>query len=306
MRRYEAALLVSLIAAPPALAQAPAPASPLAAAARSHTELLVSTDWLAAHLESPDVVVLHVGRSDSVYRESHVPGARFLPLSAVATTIRGVPNEFPPRDELVATFRDLGVGDSARIVIYGDDPGLFAARAWVALDLLGQSARTSLLDGGLPRWTAEHRPTETALRLSSLRPFTARWQGDRVVAASWVRAHLGDTTVALVDARPAEQWASGHIPGAKSLWWMENVVSREDPVLKRADTLRALWAARSRADRPGVRTVVTYCHTGMQASFDYFVARYLGYSDVRLYDGSMAEWTSLTPAADYPVERTAP
>jgi thiosulfate/3-mercaptopyruvate sulfurtransferase len=54
-----------------------------------------------------------------------------------------------------------------------------------------------------------------------------------------------------------------------------------------------------------VRTVVTYCRTGMQASHDYFVARYIGYPDVRLYDGSMSEWASLTPAADYPVERTA-
>lgn len=306
MRRYEAALLVSLIAAPPALAQTLTPAPPPQTAARPHPELLVGTDWLAAHLESPDVVVLHVGHSDSAYRESHIPGARFLPLSAVATTVGGIPNEFPPRGDLVATFRDLGIGDSARIVIYGDDPGLFAARAWVALDLLGQSARASILDGGLARWAAERRPTETALRLSSLQPFTARWQGDRVVTASWVRAHLGDTTVALVDARPVEQWAGGHIPGARSLWWMENVVSRENPVLKRADTLRALWTERTRANRPGVRTVVTYCHSGMQASFDYFVASYLGYPDVRLYDGSMAEWTSLTPAADYPVERTAP
>ncbi len=306
MRKRDAALLLCLVAAQPALAHTPKPAGPPSNAARPHPEFLVNPAWLAAHLAAPEVVVLHVGRTDSAYRAGHIPGARFLPLSAVATTVRGIPNEFPPQDSLVATFRDLGVGDSARIVIYGDDPGLFAARAWVALDLLGQSGRTSILDGGLARWTAEHRPTETTLRMSSLEPFTARWQADLVVTAAWVRSHLGDRGVVLVDARPVDQYAGGHLPGAKSLFWVEDLVSRDDPVLKPMRTLHEeLWQATG-ADAPEVRTVVTYCHTGMQGSHDYFVARYIGYPDVRLYDGSMAEWTSLTPAGDYPVERTGP
>jgi len=303
MRRRDAALLLCLFAAQPALAQTPEPAAPPSHASRPHPEFLVSTAWLAAHLESPDVVVLHVGRSDSAYREGHIPGARFLPLAAVATTIKGVPNEFPAWGYLVATFRDLGVGDRARIVIYGDDPGLLAARAWVALDILGQSGRTAVLDGGLTRWTAEHRPTETTLNLSSMEPFTARRQ-DRVVTAAWVRSHLGDRSVVLVDARPADQYAAGHLPGAKSLFWVENLVSRDDPVAKPPSALQAeLWKG---IGADAANTVVTYCYTGMQASYDFLVARYLGYGDVRLYDGSMAEWTSLTPAADYPVERSGP
>ena len=84
---------------------------------------------------------------------------------------------------------------------------------------------------------------------------------------------------------------------------MENLVSRDDPVLKPADVLRAEWGQRTDDNRSGVRTVVTYCVSGMQASYDYFVARYLGHRDVRLYDGSFAEWAALTPAAAYPVER---
>jgi len=306
MRRRDLALFLCLFAAQPALAQTPKPAALPSNAARPHPEFLVSTAWLAEHLGSPGVVVLHVGRTDSAYRAGHIPGARFLPLSAVATTVRGIPNEFPPWGYLVATFRDLGVGDSARIVIYGDDPGLFAARAWVALDLLGQSARTSMLDGGLARWTAEHRPTETALNLSSMEPFTARWQADRVVTAAWVRSHLGDRRVVLVDARPADQYAGGHLPGATSLFWVDDLVSRDDPVLKPMHVLAEEMWKDIGADAAEARIIVTYCHTGMQASHDYFVARYIGYPDVRLYDGSMAEWTSLTPAADYPVERAGP
>ena len=283
----------------------------------------MTTEWLASRLAAPDVVVLHVGRSDSLYRRGHLPGARFLPLSAVATTVAGIPNEFPAPEQLAATFRDLGVGDETRIVIYGDDPGLYAARAWVALDLLGHGASAALLDGGLTRWMAEGRPVETTPRIGKARPFTSRWQADRTVSADWVRSHLGDTTVVFVDARPFEQYSGaeppcppdrpacpqlpaerrGHLPGARSLYWMGALVSSADPVLRPMHDLHEeLWKATG-ADGPGVQTIVTYCRTGMQASHAYFVARYLGYADVRIYDGSFIEWAGLQPAASYPVER---
>jgi len=303
-RTAAAAVLLSLASAPPTLAQAPGAAVRL----RSHPEFLVQTSWLASRLGSPRVVVLHVGHTDEKYRAGHVPGALFVPLSAVAVEINGVLNEFPPAAQLAATFRDLGVGNAARIVIYGDDPGLLAARVWTALDLLGQSARASVLDGGLVRWKAERRPVETTVRAPHPLLFASHWQADRVVSAAWVRAHLGDRSVVLVDARPPEQFAgtatdstSGHLPGAKSLYWMNALVSADDPVLRPAAALHGLWRPTG-ADRRPARTVVAYCRTGMQASHDFFVARYLGYPDVRLYDGSMSEWTMLNG----PVERKAP
>lgn len=276
-------------------------------------QFLVTGGWVASRLDSASLVVLHVGRSDSAYLAGHVPGARFLPLSAVGTTVGGIPNQFPTADQMAATFRDLGVGESAKIVIYGDDPGLFAARAWVALDLLGHGGRAALLDGGLVRWRAAGRPAETGARSAAAQPFIARWRGDLVVDAEWVRAHLGDATVVLVDARPADQFSGaeapgpeaipegrrGHIPGAKSMPWMDALASREDPALKPMHALHhELWEPAG-ADR--ARTVVTYCRTGMKASHSYFVARYIGYPDVRLYDGSFIEWSALG-AHDHPVE----
>jgi thiosulfate/3-mercaptopyruvate sulfurtransferase len=321
MRRLEAALLLGLAAAPRALAQVSAPDTG-DAAVRHHREYLVSTEWLALRLSAPDLVVLHVGRDESGYRTGHIPGARYLSLSAVATTVHGIPNEFPPPAELGQTFRALGVGDRGRVVIYGDDAGILAARAWVALDLLGHGAQAALLDGGLAQWTAEQRPLETTAHPAAPQPFTVHWQADRIVGAAWVRTHLGDSGVVFVDARPADQYAGleppcppglascveilpgrrGHLPGARSLFWMEDLVSRENPVLKPMHTLHEeLWKATG-ADRPGVRTLVTYCRSGMQASHAYFVARYVGYRDVRLYDGSFIEWVAL-PVADYPVER---
>lgn len=147
---------------------------------------------------------------------------------------------------------------------------------------------------------------------SGPQPFASRWRADRVVPAAWVRAHLRDGAVLFVDSRAPEQYAgsemdarSGHLSGARNLYWTNNLVSADSAVLRPMRVLHEeLWKSVG-ADRPSVRTVVTYWRSGMQASFDYFVARYVGYPDVRLYDGSMSEWSSLAPAADYTVERSA-
>ena len=288
-------------------------------------EILATTEWLASYLTAANVHVIHVGRSDSAYRAGHIPGARFLPLSAVATTVGGLTNEFPSPAQLVATFRDLGVGDEGTIVLYGEDLGLFAARAWVALDLLGHGNRAAVLDGGLVKWRAENRPVETTVRTPTPRPFTGSWRADRVVNAAWVRAHLRDSAVAFIDARPADQFSGaeppcppsqptcpqipparrGHIPGAANIYWMNAFQSAQNPVLRSMHFLHdELWVP-SGTDRDPVRTVVTYCRSGVQASHAYFVARYIGYRDVRLYDGSFLEWAGL-PAARYPVETSRP
>jgi len=302
--RVLAAVAVSLLVVSPRLPAAAQSADPGEGRVRPHPEFVVSTDWLARHLDSPGVVVVHVGRGDAAYLAGHIPGARYLPLVAVATTIGGVPNEFPPREQLAETFRSLGVGDSARIVLYGDDAGLLAARAWVALDLLGRSGDAAILDGGLTKWVAERRAVETGPHAAPAGPLTVRWRPERVVTAAWVRSHLRDRSVLLVDARSPDLYSgaapAGHLPGARNIYWMSMLESADDPVLKPMHALHeGVWKAAG-ADGPAVRTVVTYCHTGMQASFDYFVARYLGYPDVRLYDGSMAEWNML----QWPVERS--
>ena len=321
MHRLNLVLLAGLALAGRVAAQQPDLGD---AKVKHNRDILATTEWLASYADSAGVYVVHVGRSDSAYRAGHIPGARFLPLSAVATTVNGIPNEFPPLEQLTATFRDLGIGDLGRVVVYGDDAGLLAARGWVALDLLGHGSRAALLDGGLVKWRAENRSLETAARPVRAQPFTARWQADRVVTAAWVRAHLRDSTVLFVDARPADQFGGaeppctpgqtpcvelpperrGHLPGAVNLFWMDGLVSRQDPVLKPMHELHhTLWEPAG-ADLPRVRTIVTYCRTGVQASHAYFVARYIGYQDVRIYDGSMSEWAAL-PAAQHSVERAA-
>ncbi len=275
---------------------------------RHNRQFLVSAESLAARLarHAPDLVVVYVGHGDSSYRAGHIPGARFLALGEVAATVNGVPNEFPPLDQVREAFARLGVRDASRIVVYGDDPGVMAARAWVALDLLGMADQSAVLDGGLAAWRALNLPLDAGPAVPGvggrLSPRAASPES-RVVSAEFVRTHLGDSTVLLVDARPAEQFAAGHIPGASNLFWMDQLTSQG--LLRPMPELHhVLWRGAG-ANRPAVKTIVAYCRTGMQASHAYFVARYLGYPDVRLYDGSMAEWSTL-PAADHPVERGAP
>lgn len=321
MRRTALALLALLALAAPVRAQTP----DLGDAKVTHNrDIIASTEWLAARLDS-GVVVVHVGRDDAAFRAGHIPGARFLAISAVAASINGIPNEFPAVAQLTASFRDLGIGAGARVVLYGDDAGLLAARAWVALDILGHGGRASLLDGGLVKWRAENRSIETAIQTVTATPFAAHWQRDRVVTAEWVRAHLRDSTVAFVDARSADQFNGaeppcpasqpacaqfpaarrGHLPGAGNVYWMNALVSPENPVLRPMHFLHEdLWVP-SGADRSPVRTVVVYCRTGMQASHAYLVARYIGYHDVRIYDGSMSEWAYL-PAAQHPMATGQP
>jgi thiosulfate/3-mercaptopyruvate sulfurtransferase len=317
MRRTALALLAVLALAAPVRAQEP----DLGDAKVSHNRaVIVNTDWLAVHLDS-GVVVVHVGRDDAAFRAGHVPGARFLAMSAVAASVNGIPNEFPAVAQLTASFRTLGIGDRARVVIYGDDPGILAARTWTALDILGHGGRASVLDGGLVKWRAENRPVETTARPVTPAPFTARWRADRVVSAAWVRAHLRDSTVAFIDARVADQYSGaveppcpptpqechqlpparrGHLPGAGNVFWMNQLVPAENSVFRTMHYLHEdLWVPAG-ADRAPVKTVVVYCRTGMQASHAYLAARYIGYHDVRIYDGSLFEWAYL-PAAQYPL-----
>jgi thiosulfate/3-mercaptopyruvate sulfurtransferase len=259
------------------------------------SELLVSGDWLAGHLDDPDVVVLHVAPDRSAYDRGHIPGARFLPLSAIVVERDGLPNELPPVEHLDSVFEAVGVSDGTRVVVYG--PPLAAARAFVTLDYLGHGDRTALLDGGLERWVAEGRPLSTEAPEVARGRFTPRPRPELVVDAAWVAARLDSPGIALLDARPEAEFAGdvagagiprpGHIPGARNVFWQRMIRSPEDPTFLEPDTLRALLA--DAGVEPG-DTVVAYCRTGVQASVAYFVARYLGY-EARMYDGSFIDWS---------------
>lgn len=290
-------------AMPGAVPRAEAAAEP---AGRVNAHLLVSPDWVERHLSAHGLVLLHVGADRSAFEAGHLPGARFLPVGALLTSGGGVLNELPPVATLDSVFESLGVGDNGRIVVYG--PPLAAARTFFTLDYLGHGERVALLDGGLEHWKAGGRPVTGATAAHARADFTPRPRHDVVVDAAWVADHLPDPGVVLLDARPAAQFSGaepgdgvtrpGHIPGAANLFWERLLVSVEDPRLQDVPTLRKLFADAGAGASPS-DTVVAYCRTGMQASYAYFVARYLGYP-ARMYDGSFVDWSR---HAELPVER---
>lgn len=269
------------------------------AASKLRPEMLVTTGWLADHLKDPDLVVLCIDSAPEFYVRGHIPGARQIKLSEIAVTRDGIPNELPPTETLQQVFAAAGVSNNSRVVLYGERSNLFAARAYFTLDYLGVAGRASLLDGGIEKWTAEHRPlsTETpAVKAASLR-IAPRPEILIDTAAMQDLAAKKPRAITLVDARPSKEFTgeqlsedvakAGHIPGAKSLYWMDMLVSREDPVLRPEAELRRMYSQmNARADQP----LVTYCRTGMQSSFDYFVAKYLGY-EPSMYDASFYEWS---------------
>jgi thiosulfate/3-mercaptopyruvate sulfurtransferase len=297
--RSIALAVLSMVASRPLTAQA-------GAIPKLRPEMLVTTAWLAEHLNDPGLVVLCITSTAESYSRVHIPGARQIKLGDIAVTRDGIPNELPPVEELRKVFAAAGVSNSSRVVIYGERFNLFAARAYFTLDYLGLAGRAALLDGGIDKWTAEHRPlsTETpkikpATLTISLRP------GILVDTAALRDLAKKPEAVALIDARPTKEFTgeqlsedvtkAGHIPGASSLFWMDMLVSRENPVLKPEAELRHMYE-QAHAE-PG-QPLVTYCRTGMQAAFDYFVAKYLGY-DPSMYDASFFEWSK----KDLPAEK---
>lgn len=260
-----------------------------AAAQPVRSRMLVAAEWLAGHMKDPEIVTLHVARDRSAYDASHIPGARFLPWSELAVTRNGIPNELPPVAQLVELFERLGVGDESRVILYGDSRGLAAARAFFTLDYLGHGDSAALLDGGLEKWRAGGRPVTQEAPPERRGRLTPRLRPEVVVTLEVMRNP--PSNLLLVDARSPADYSGVRIPGAANLYWADSLAGKENPVLRPASELRAMFEAAGAA--PG-RKIVTYCVTGVQASLAYFIARYLGY-EAAMYDGSLAEWNTAGP-----------
>ena len=284
-----------------------------AAAPAVRSDMLVTTTWLAQHMKDPHIVILHVSRDSKMYDAGHIPGARFLALSDLVVTRDGILNELPPASALKETLERAGVSDDSRVILYGDTSVLPATRAYFTLDYLGHGDSAALLDGGLPKWTAESRPLEKEAPQIKEGKLTPRPRPEVVVNINAVKdlsfsaVNAPAASPILVDARTAGEFSGataasseiprpGHIPGAKDVYWMDTQASKNDMSLLPEASLRQKFeSAGVTPDRP----VVTYCNTGMQASQSYFTLKYLGY-DTKMYDGSFSEWSN---AKDSPVQK---
>ena len=252
--------------------------------------MVVSTQWLADHLSDPNLVLVHVGGSPDDFHAQHIPGARHLPADKLV-------DPKPPNTELLApdqlkkNLEDIGISDDSHIVFYADwDP--MATRLFFTLDYLGRAEHASLLDGGLDEWTMEKRPVSTEDPKIKPGSLTINLHPEVVAKmdsmTKQVSADGGDASVVIVDSRPLKRYRAGHLAGAAPMFWETALIGPEKPLLRSPQELKKMLADRGVV--PG-KKIVSYCEVGWQASYTYFLARYLGF-DAAMYDGSYNEWST--------------
>ncbi len=224
-------------------------------------------------------------RGEAPFAAAHLPGATVLDAADLRATIDGVSGQVASADQAQMVFEAAGIAPDDALVVYGAANATEPARVVWTLAYYGHTGPVWMLDGGLDQWTAEGRAVEMGGGPSGGSAYAPTVADALRVDEQWVLDHLDDPSVTLVDARSDGEYRSGHIPGARSVDWTRNLGA--DGLFLAADELRALYG-----DPASGQTLVTYCQTGSRASVDWLVLVLLGYEDVRLYDGSWAEWSA--------------
>jgi thiosulfate/3-mercaptopyruvate sulfurtransferase len=250
-------------------------------------QLLVSTGWVAEHLDDPGVRLVEVTPPGSGYVFGHLPGAVYLDLGDVFTgRASGVYRTLGPLDEVTATLGRLGVGPGRKIVAYDEIGGQSAAQTFWLLDYLGFDD-VCVMEGGVERWMAEGRPqtvAEPAVEPMRLAPAV---RPERLATAEWIVARLGADDLCLVDCRTPEEHAEGHIPGAGNRPWDRTLTRHLYQGFGEPEEIRADLA---RLGATEDKEIVTYCNTGLRSAHTYLALRLLGYPRTRNYDASWTEW----------------
>ena len=284
-------ILTGCLSVLPGSISAAAVAAPGTGTPKAGVPPVVSAEWLAGRLADPALVILDARPGLRDFLASHIPGAQSLGVESIRSSAAGVPGQIFPAEVLSIIARRLGIRPDSHVVVYGAENDPDATLVAGVFRLAGLGA-VSVLDGGFKRWSHEGRPTTAERRPVSESGLRLKGPDAGLASLADVRRAVKEGGPVLVDARPAEQYEAGRIPGAVSRFWKDDLVPEGQAGaggLRDAAGLEAEYRSLGiTKDRP----VIVYCNTGHMASEVFYTLRYrLGYPDVKLYDGSWVEWS---------------
>jgi thiosulfate/3-mercaptopyruvate sulfurtransferase len=271
--------------------------------------VLVTTDWLAEHLNDDSVVVAEVDENPDLYDEGHIAGA--VKLHWRDDLQDPVERDLVDKPTFERLLSERGIANDTTLVLYGDKNNWFAAYAYWYLKIYGHGD-VRILDGGRQKWADEAREFTTETPQPQQADYRANERDESIrTYRDSVRAQIGEQSKALVDVRSPQEYAgdliappgyeqegaqrAGHIPTAASIPWATAV--RDDGTFKDADELRELYEGKGVTPE---KEVTAYCRIGERSAHTWFVLReLLGYETVKNYDGSWTEWGNLV---DVPIE----
>ncbi len=279
----------------------------------TNPEALVSSDWLAKHMDAPDVRVVdaswHMPQANrnarAEYDAQHIPGAVFFDIDDIADSDSALPHMLPPPEKFASRVRKLGLGDGNRIVVYDTTGVSAAARAWWMFRVFGHED-VAVLDGGMTKWQAEGRPVTDTKSEPRERHFTARVNTFLVRDYDQVLADVERRREQFVDARspgrfnatepePRPGLRGGHAPGSINLPFLR-LLNPKDKTMLPAEAIRAAF------EGAGVdlsKPMLTSCGSGVTACILSLGLYLIGHKDVPVFDGSWTEWAS---NPDSPIE----
>jgi thiosulfate/3-mercaptopyruvate sulfurtransferase len=275
-----------------------------------YPEVLVSTDWVAGHLNDPSVRIVESDEDVLLYDVGHIPGA--VKIDWVGDLNDPVVRDYIDSGRFAQLMSEKGISNDTTVVFYGDKNNWWACYAFWVFQLFGHT-NAKIMNGGRKKWIDEGRELTKEVPEYPKTNYQAPKREDAPIRAfrDDVQAHV-KAGQALVDVRSPGEYSGellhmadypqegalrgGHIPGAKNIPWGK--AAAEDGTFKSYDELKALYE--SEGITPN-RDVVAYCRIGERSSHTWFVLNYLlGYPKVRNYDGSWTEWGN---AVGLPIEK---
>jgi thiosulfate/3-mercaptopyruvate sulfurtransferase len=277
-----------------------------------HPDVLVSTDWVASHLDDPSIRIIESNEDTLLYASGHVPGA--VNVDWTSDLNDQLRRDYITREGFEALMAKIGATKDTTVVFYGDKNNWWACYAFWVFQLFGHT-KAKVMDGGRIKWEKEKRPVTRDVPSFAKTTYKAEERSDAKHRAfrDEVLTHM-QAKRQLVDVRSPDEYSGtrlhmpdypnegairgGHIPGAKSIPWAR-AINPEDGTFKTADELKKIYVEEKQLS--AAQPTIAYCRIGERSSHTWFALKYLlGFENIRNYDGSWTEWGNMV---NVPIEK---